>query len=62
MVGNDDSNNQGDSPKRRLLQGQLDEIGFANAAEGLRLIRAFGRIASIDDRRMVTELAERLAR
>ena len=46
----------------RLLQGQIDEIGFANAAEGLRLIRAFERIKSDEDRRMLTELAERLAR
>ena len=46
----------------RLLQGHLDTAGLASAAEGLRLIRAFERIKSDDDRRMVMELAERLAR
>jgi len=62
MVGSDESDDQKDNPRMLLLQGQLDRKGFAHAAEGLRLIRAFERIKSDDDRRMVMELAERLAR
>lgn len=62
MTGSDESDDQKDNPRMRLLQGHLDTAGLASAAEGLRLIRAFERIRSDDDRRMLTELAERLAR
>ena len=61
-MGSDESDDQKDNPKMRVLQGELDRIDLAHAAEGLRLIRAFERIRSDDDRRMLTELAERLAR
>jgi len=61
-MGSDESDDQNDNPGMRLLQGQLDNAGLASAAAGLRLIRAFERIKSDEDRRMLTELAERLAR
>jgi hypothetical protein len=61
-VSSDESDSSRDNVRMLLLQGRLDEIGFAQAAEGLRLIRAFGKIASEDDRRIIIELTERLGR
>jgi hypothetical protein len=57
-VGTDDPDHPGD----KLLQLLRDnEIDF-NVVEGLRLVVAFRKIKNASDRRILIELAERLAK
>jgi hypothetical protein len=57
-VGTDDPDHPGD----KLLQLLRDnEIDF-NVVEGLRLVVAFRKIKNPSDRRILIELAERLAK
>jgi len=57
-VSTDESNQSGDRLLQLLLANQLD----LNVVEGLRLIVAFRKIKASSDRRMLIELAERLAK
>jgi hypothetical protein len=57
-VSTDDSDHSGDKLLQRLLDNQVD----LNVVEGLRLIIALLRIKASSDRRVLIELAERLAR
>ena len=51
-----------DPPGAKLLQLLSENQINLNVAEGLRLIIAFNRIRDLGDRRILIELAERLAR
>jgi hypothetical protein len=57
-VSTDDS----DPPDDRLLRLLRDNQIDLSVAEGLRLVIAFNRIKDSSDRRVLMELAERLAR
>jgi hypothetical protein len=57
-VSTDDSDNPGD----RLLQLLQDNQVDLNVVEGLRLVVAFRKIRDSSDRRVLIELAERLAK
>ncbi|HTO65808.1 MAG TPA: hypothetical protein VMM15_31665 [Bradyrhizobium sp.] len=51
-----------DPPGAKLLQLLSENQINLNVAEGLRLIIAFNKIRDSSDRRVLIELAERLAR
>jgi len=57
-VSTDDSDHSGD----KLLQLLGDDEIDLNVVEGLRLITAFKKIGDASDRRVLIELAERLAK
>jgi hypothetical protein len=57
-VGTDHSDYPGDKLLRLGLDDQID----LNVVEGLRLVVAFRKINDPSDRRLVIELAERLAK
>jgi hypothetical protein len=57
-VSTDDSDHSGDKLLQRLLDNQVD----LNVVEGLRLVIALRRIKASSDRRVLIELAERLAK
>ncbi len=48
-------------PKQKLLRLLCDEPADRDVVEALRLVVAFNKIRDPSDRRMVIELAERLA-
>ena len=54
--------NDSDPPDEKLLRLLRDNQIDLSVAEGLRLVIAFNRIRDADDRRVLMELAERLAR
>jgi hypothetical protein len=56
-VGTDDSDHPGDNLLQRLGNEQID----LDVVEGLRLVVAFRKIRNPSDRRLIIELAERLA-
>jgi hypothetical protein len=56
-VNIEDSDLPGNKPLRLLRDNQID----LNVVEGLRLVVAFRRIEDPSDRRILIELAERLA-
>jgi hypothetical protein len=57
-VSNDHSDYPGDKLLRLVLDDQID----LNVVEGLRLVVAFRKIKDPSDRRVLIELAERLAK
>ncbi len=54
----DDSDPPGDKLRKLLQENQID----LSVLEGLRLFIAFNKLKDFADRRMLIELAERLAR
>ena len=54
----DDPDHPGDKLLQLLRDGEID----MNVVEGLRLVVAFRKISDPSDRRILIELAERLAR
>ena len=58
-MSTDHSDHPGDKLLARLLQDNQIDL---NVAEGLRLVIAFGKIKDPSDRRILIELAERLAK
>ncbi len=57
-MNTDDSDPRGEKLLRLLRENQID----LNVVEGLRLVIAFNKIVDNSDRRILIELAERLAR
>jgi len=57
-VSTDDPNPPGEKLLRLLRENQID----LSVAEGLRLVIAFNKIRDSSDRRVLMELAERLAK
>ncbi len=57
-MNTDDSDPRGEKLLRLLRENQID----LNVVEGLRLVIAFNKIMDNSDRRILIELAERLAR
>jgi hypothetical protein len=57
-VSTDDSDDPGDKLLQLLRDNQID----LNVVEGLRLVIAFRKIKDSTDRRVLIELAERLAK
>ncbi|SHJ33922.1 hypothetical protein SAMN05444159_0361 [Bradyrhizobium lablabi] len=57
-MSTDDSDDPGDKLLRLLRDNQID----LNVVEGLRLVIAFRKIKDSTDRRVLIELAERLAK
>jgi hypothetical protein len=57
-VSTDDSDDPGDKLLQLLQDNQID----LNVVEGLRLVIAFRKIKDSTDRRVLIELAERLAK
>jgi hypothetical protein len=57
-VSTDHSDQPGDKLLRLVRDGQID----LNVVEGLRLVVAFRKIKDQSDRRILIELAERLAK
>jgi hypothetical protein len=57
-VSTDDSDDPGDRLLQLLQDNQID----LNVVEGLRLVIAFRKIRDSSDRRVLIELAERLAK
>jgi molybdopterin-guanine dinucleotide biosynthesis protein len=57
-VSTDDSDHSGDKLLQLLRDNQID----LTVVEGLRLVIAFKKIKAQSDRRILLELAERLAR
>jgi hypothetical protein len=57
-VGTDDSDNPGDKLLQILRDNQID----LSVVEDLRLVIAFRKIKDSSDRRVLIELAERLAK
>jgi hypothetical protein len=57
-VSTDDSDDPGDKLLQLLRDNQID----LNVVEGLRLVIAFRKIKDSSDRRVLIELAERLAK
>jgi hypothetical protein len=57
-VSTDDSDDPGDKLLQLLRDNQID----LSAVEGLRLVIAFRKIKDSSDRRVLIELAERLAK
>jgi hypothetical protein len=57
-VSTDDSDDPGDKLLRILRDNQID----LSVVEGLRLVIAFRKIKDSSDRRVLIELAERLAK
>jgi hypothetical protein len=58
IVSTDDSDDPGDKLLRILRDNQID----LSVVEGLRLVIAFRKIKDSSDRRVLIELAERLAK
>jgi len=56
------STDQPDQPGDKLLQLLRDNEIDLNVVEGLRLVMAFRKIKDPSDRRILIELAERLAK
>jgi len=54
--------NDSDPPDEKLLRLLRDNQIDLSVAEGLRLVIAFNKIRDVDDRRVLMELAERLAK
>jgi hypothetical protein len=54
--------NDSDPPDEKLLRLLRDNQIDLSVAEGLRLVIAFNRIRDANDRRVLMELAERLAK
>lgn len=54
--------NDSDPPDEKLLRLLRDNQIDLSVAEGLRLVIAFNKIRDADDRRVLMELAERLAK
>jgi chromatin segregation and condensation protein Rec8/ScpA/Scc1 (kleisin family) len=57
-VSTDDSDDPGDTLLQLIEDNQID----LNVVEGLRLVIAFRKIRDSSDRRVLIELAERLAK
>jgi hypothetical protein len=57
-MGTDDSDHPGDKLRQLLRDNEID----LSVVEGLRLIVAFKKIGDASDRRVLIELAERLAK
>jgi len=56
------STNDSDPPDEKLLRLLRDNQIDLSVAEGLRLVIAFNKIRDASDRRVLMELAERLAK
>jgi len=56
------STNDSDPPDEKLLRLLRDNQIDLSVAEGLRLVIAFNKIRDSSDRRVLMELAERLAK